>query len=177
MCKHRYTTTLLASTLFLISLGLFAADKPTAIEKIAISADHMQMDIESGDSSYFGHVRISQGQLLLTGDTVTLEQGNDEIERLTVTGNPARYNHVTEKGEKIEAESKTMVYTASKNQLVMTDDARLTQPDSTLKSQKIVYDTEKKIVIAGDKPTGWSDDTEENQRVNIILTPKNPKSE
>ena len=140
-----------------------------AAEKVFVTADHMKMNIETGNSTYTGHVKISQGELVLTGDTVTLEQGDKELERLIVTGKPARYNHLTETGETIEAESEHMVYTISKNTLVMTTNAHLIQPDHQLSSQKIIFDTEKKIVIAG-----GDDKTSDNgkQRVNITLTPK-----
>jgi lipopolysaccharide export system protein LptA len=138
-------------------------------EKIFITADYMKMNIETGNSTYTGHVKITQGKLILTGETVTLEQDKEELERLIVTGKPARYNHLTETGETIEAESEHMVYTASKNTLVMTTNAHLKQPDHQLSSQKIVYDTEKKIVIAGGNNQSPGN---ANQRVNITLTPK-----
>lgn len=163
---------LLTALLFFIQTNSWATD---AVEKIHIDADHMQLNIESGYSVYTGNVIIRQGQLKLTGDRVTLKQSNEEIERITVTGKPAHYNHVTEKGENIQAESERMVYTANQNKLVMTINAKLKQPNHQVSSQKIVYDTKKKIVIAGDKkdapaPSDLPADT--NQRVNITLTPK-----
>ena len=144
------------------------------VEKIFIDADHMQMNINTGYSVYTGNVKITQGELKLIGDKVTVQQSNDEVERITVTGKPAHYNHVTEKGENIQAESELMVYTASQNKLVMTVNAKLKQPDHQVSSQKIVYDTEKKIVIAGDKTGSSSSDSgsDSSQRVNITLTPK-----
>ena len=134
----------------------------------------MRLNIESGYSVYTGSVKITQGELKLTGDKVTIQQSNDEVERITVTGKPAHYNHVTEKGENIQAESEHMVYTASQNKLVMTVNAKLKQPGHQVSSQKIVYDTEKKIVIAGDKKGSSAADegSDQNQRVNITLTPK-----
>ena len=152
-------------------------------EKILINADHMQLNIESGYSVYTGNVKISQGELVLTGDKVTLKQNNNnEVEQITVDGKPARYNHRTENGDPIEAESEHMVYNASKNKLIMTINAKLHQPDQHLSSQKIVYDTLKKIIIAGgdSKPASRSSktdagpdaDTSKKQRVNITLTPK-----
>ena len=53
----------------------------------------------------------------------------------------------------------------------MTVNANLKQPDHQVSSQKIVYDTEKKIVIAGDK-SETSTGSDNKQRVNITLTPK-----
>ncbi len=160
--------TLLAVLLFFTQANGWAAEKP---EKIFIDADHMQLNLETGYSVYTGNVKIRQGELKLTGNKVTVQQNKDNtVERITVIGKPAHYNHVTEKGENIQAESEHMIYTASQNKLVMTINAQLKQPDHKVNSQRIVYDTEKKIVIAGDK-NGATSDSNLNQRVNIILTP------
>ena len=155
--------------IFSISSG-WAADRT---DKITIDADYMKLNLETGFSSYTGNVIITQGELKLTGDKVTVQQTkNNEVERITVNVKPAHYNHVTEKGENIQAESEQMVYTASENKLVMTINANLKQPDHQVSSQKIVYDTEKKIVIAGDKGSTTSTESGTSQRVNITLTPK-----
>lgn len=179
------TTTIkqLGLLIILSLLTTHASSAPSAstsvtTEKIHINADHMKLNMVSGVSVYTGNVKISQGKLVLTGDKVTLKQANDELEQFTVIGKPARYNHVTEDGENIKAESEKMVYTASQNRLVMTKNAQLTQPDHHISSQKIIYDTEKKIVIAGDKDAKKNGDTDSNaqdkaaQRVKITLTPK-----
>ena len=151
---------------------IVCASKP--VEKIFIDADHMQMDIISGKSVYTGNVKISQGELVLTGDKVTLERSNNKVERMTVIGKPARYSHVTEAGENITAQSEHMIYIANQNKLVLTINAHLQQPDLKLSSQKITYDTEKKIVIAGsnDGATASDTKTKQKQRVKITLTPK-----
>ena len=154
--------------MFIPQTNLLAAENN---EKIFIDADYMQLNIETGYSVYIGNVNIKQGELKLAGDKVTVQQTKEEVERITVIGKPAHYNHITEKGENIQAESEHMVYTASENKLVMTVNANLKQPDHQVSSQKIVYDTEKKIVIAGDK-SETSTGTENKQRVNITLTPK-----
>ena len=157
----------------------------TSPEEITINADHMRLNIETGNSEYTGNVKISQGKLVLSGDKVILEQSNNEIENIIVVGKPARYNHITEKGDTIEAESERMVYNAGQNKLLMTGNARLQQPDQQVSSQTIIYDTLKKIVIAGGtkaaSPADSSadssesqagDDATQKQRVNITLTPK-----
>jgi len=143
-------------------------------EKLFIDADYMQLDINTGKSVYRGNVKISHGELVLTGDEVTLEQSKDKVERLTVIGKPVHYNHVTDNGENIQAESERMVYIASQHKLIMTVNAKLLQPDHQVSSQIITYDTKNKIVIAGDKSDTSSGDakTGEKQRVNITLTPK-----
>ncbi len=163
---------LLTGLLLLTLPTIVCASKP--VEKIYIDADHMHMDIISGKSVYTGNVKISQGELVLTGDKVTLKRSNNKVERMTVIGKPARYKHVTEVGENITAQSEHMIYIANQNKLVLTINAHLQQPDLKLSSQKITYDTEKKIVIAGsnDGATASDTKTKQKQRVKITLTPK-----
>lgn len=165
-----WLTTLLAGILFVsFFIGSYAhADDISPTKKVVIQADHVTMNIKTGNSTYTGNVQITQGKLKLTGDQVILVQSDNEIERMTVTGKPAHYNHVTEDGQTIKAESEKMVYTVSQNKLVLTINAKLMQPDNQVSSQKITYDTEKKIIIAGDPQKT------EQQRVNITLTPRKP---
>jgi len=168
--KTNKTSLLTALLFFTLPAITWAADN---LEKIFLNADHMQMNINSGKSVYTGNVKISQGGLVLKGDKVTLLRSNDEVERITVIGKPARYKQTNAAGETIEAESEHMLYIASQNKLTLTINAHLQQPDVKLSSQKIIYDTKKRIVIAGgnDKtPTDAA--TKQTQRVNIMLTPK-----
>jgi lipopolysaccharide export system protein LptA len=168
----------LSAVFFLLFLqtASWAAEKEVSDqqETLYIDADYMQLDINAGKSVYRGNVKISQGELVLTGDEVTLEQSKDKVERLTITGKPVRYDHVTEKGESIQAESERMVYIASQHKLIMTVNAKLLQPDHQVSSQIITYDTKNKIIIAGDKSntSAKGTSTGEKQRVNITLTPK-----
>lgn len=168
---YRYSSIIgfLAGSLLFTPSNTLAADPG---EKISIDADYMHLNLVTGYSVYTGNVQITQGELKLTGDEVTLQEKNNEVERITVSGSPAHYNHVTEKGESIQAESELMVYTAGENKLVMTKNAHLKQPDHQVSSQKIVYDTEKKIVIAGEKTSSSDTGSETKQRVNITLTPQ-----
>ncbi len=156
----------LLAGLFLFTLPAFCW-AGEHVEKILISADRMQMNIDTGKSTYTGNVKISRGEMTLTGDKVTIQHGKDDVERITVFGNPVHYKHVSETAESISAQSEKMVYIASENKLIMTINAHLQQSGMKLNSHKIVYHTESQIAIAG-----GNDETQQSQRVNIILTPK-----
>jgi len=143
----------------------------TDAEKIHIDADHMKANIESGHSTYTGNVKVRQGELILTGDQITVIQKNNEVEKITVIGKPAHYNHVTDKGEVIEADSERMVYAASKNLLILTINANLNHPEHHISSQKIIYNTLTKVAVAGDPNS--ADKPDSSERVKITLTPKN----
>ncbi|MDH5611100.1 MAG: lipopolysaccharide transport periplasmic protein LptA [Gammaproteobacteria bacterium] len=137
-------------------------------ENIQIQANYMQFDMETGSSIYEGDVKISQGTIQLLGQKVTILRQQDQIQEINVDGQPARYSQDEDTENKIHATSQHMQYLTDQHRLVMTVDARLEQPDHTIESQRIVYDTKNKIVIAGSddehKPSGG--------RVNITLTPK-----
>lgn len=142
-------------------------------EEIFINADHMRLSIQSGKSVYTGKVKIVQGKLVLTGNEITVQQQNNTILHITILGKPARYHNTTEEGEIVIAESEKMIYNANQDKLIMTTNAILQQPDHSVRSQKIIYDTKKRIIIAGDKdlPAKSSSSTD-NNRVKITLTPQ-----
>ncbi len=162
---------------FLITLLLLCCQSnawaANAEEEVLISADHMLLNIVYCNIVYTGNVKVSQGQMVLTGNKITVQQVDNVVEKITVLGKPARYNHVTIDGEIITAESEQMVYKAVDNELILTINAKLEQPDHKVSSQKIIYDTEKRIIVAGDKNKQNTTDTgSNNNRVNITLTPK-----
>lgn len=140
-------------------------------DEIQVQANHMKFDIETGSSVYRGDVKISQGGIVLSGDTVTILRQQDKIQQINVDGQPAQYVQDEDSKDKIHASSQHMEYFADKNRLVMTIDARLQQPDHTIESQRIVYDTKNKTVIAGN-----DEQSPQSGRVNITLTPKKDDS-
>jgi len=157
----------LVSVLF-ASLQVSAADE----KQILIHADSMQLDINTGSSVYHGNVSFTQGNIRLSGDTVTVNSKDGGISAVFIEGAPARYTDTSPQG-RVLAESSTMEYSVAKNQLNMLGSARLEQADRVVQSQHILYDTEKQLILAG-QPAGETSDPE--QRVNIILTPKKDRT-
>ena len=161
------------SSLFFV-LALLLIQVPAAFSssindgsEIQIQANYMRFDTETGSSIYEGAVKISQGGIELNGEKVIIRRQNDEIQQINVDGQPAQYTQDEHTNNKIHATSQHMQYFADQHRLVMTVDARLEQPDHTIESQRIVYDTKNKIVIAGD-----DEQAPQGGRVNITLTPK-----
>jgi len=172
--QHPFLSAGLALLILSASLHASSATKtPTnAAAEIRIQADYMVFDLETGNNVYKGNVRIVQGSIELTGDEVTILRSNDKVRDIDVTGNPARYLQDENTVNIVRAVSQQIHYSAQQNRLVLINEASLEQADHTVESQRIVYDTAKKIVIAGndsDKKSG------SKQRVNITLTPKKDK--
>ena len=163
---------------------LSVASNTTSANKAAvikIKADYMAFDLETGRNLYEGNVSIVQGNIELTGDKVTILRSNNKVSDIKVTGNPARYLQDENTENIVRAVSQQIHYSAQSNRLVLTDEASLEQSNHTVESQRIVYDTAKKMIIAGKTPAekGVEKDAEKNgdksaskQRVNITLTPK-----
>lgn len=142
-----------------------------AVDEILIRADYMKFDLETGDSVYEGNVSIIQGGIKLTGEKVIVRRDQKnikEIREIEVAGSPARYLQDENTSNKVNAVSLNMNYSARESRLVMTNNARLEQADHTVESQRIVYDTVKKVIIAGKEGT----EKTAGERVNITLTPK-----
>lgn len=169
----RYTTcTLTALILMLIQMPGALSSTDEVESEIRIQANYMRFDMETGNSVYEGAVKISQGGIELNGEKVVIRRKNDEIQQINIDGEPARYIQDEHTDNKIYATSQHMKYIAGKNRLIMTVDARLEQTNHTIESQRIVYDTKNKIVIAGNNKQ-----SEQGGRVNITLTPKKENTE
>ncbi len=161
------TVTLMLLVLLTPQTGFSITDK----KEVLIQADYMKFDIETGSSTYRGNVSIIQGTIKITGENVIVTRKNDEIIDIKVDGNPAHYLQDENTENKVHAISQHMKFTASTNRLVLTVDASLEQASQTVVSQRIVYDTQNKIIIAG-KNGGSKSTGKSNDRVNITLTPK-----
>ena len=158
-------------TCLTLSLIMHASTGATAngelAEDIKVQSNYMQFDMATGSSTYEGDVKISQGNIELNGDKVIIQRQQDEIQQILIDGQPARYTQDETSENKIHARSQHMQYLAAEHLLIMTVDAKLEQPDHTIESQRIVYDTKNKIVVAGSE-----EHAQQGGRVNITLTPK-----
>lgn len=166
-----YSLTLLSLLVSLVNVWFAEEVSAETVDEIQIRADYMKFDLETGESLYRGNVSIVQGTIKLTGEEVIIrreQKGANEISDIVVSGNPARYLQDENSNNIVRAVSQHMKYSSRENRLVMTDNARLEQSDQTVESQRIIYDTANKAIIAGknrnQKDTG--------NRVNITLTPK-----
>lgn len=176
--KTRQMASFLAAIMWLLAVNTAVSSSVTGdttttagnkeSDEIQIQADSMKLDLETGNSTYKGNVSIIQGNIKLTGEKVTITRKNNEIHNIRVEGNPARYLQDENTDNKIHASSQYMKYIAQKNRLVLTGDASLKQAEQSVASQRIVYDTQNKVIIAGKRGSpGHTRD-----RVSITLTPK-----
>jgi lipopolysaccharide export system protein LptA len=136
-------------------------DKPMEIE-----ADRVDVDEQTGVSTFTGNVIIVRGSLRLTGSKVVVHEKDSGLTRVIATGNLARFKQRPDgKKEDVIAEAKQIDYDAKKNILTLINTATIHQGKDTFSGNKIVYDANKDIIVASKSPGG-------KQRVKITIQPK-----
>ncbi|WP_263142272.1 lipopolysaccharide transport periplasmic protein LptA [Pseudomonas sp. RIT-PI-AD] len=141
-------------------------------QPIRVQADSAELDDKQGVAVYHGGVVITQGTMKITGDTVTITQNaQGEIEMFTSQGKPAYYEQKPSPDKQIvQAYGLTIQYFASKDRIVLIDQAKVIQEGNTFEGEKIVYDTKRQIVNAG-RAKG-SSVTTPRPRIDMVIQPK-----
>lgn len=120
----------------LLLCGLLAASayalKSDKSKPINIQADHADFRADPKDSSigtgiYTGHVVITQGSIMLTADKAILHVVNNELDTADITGGPAAFQQQPDTGGMIHGYAMEITYDASKNQIDLITNARMTQ--------------------------------------------------
>ena len=106
---------------------------------VEVAADSLSVDQSSGLAVFDGNVIVTQGAMTIKAGNARVENRADGsgIERLFFTG------RVTFASDTEAAEADEAVYTVAEGQVVMTGDVLLTQGQTTIAGQKLVYDLQK----------------------------------
>jgi lipopolysaccharide export system protein LptA len=171
-CAPRQRTTPALLGMVLLGLAMGWASRVLALEgdqeqPILVEADSVELDDIKHLSVYIGNVQIDQGSMRILADHVTVQHGEGRRPQfITALGNPVRYRQDVEgeKGE-VKAHAQRMEYDADKDELVLIDQAELTQAADRFSSERIVYDRAHAQVKAGASAQGTG-------RVKITITPE-----
>ena len=140
---------------------------------LARSTDRQQpMDIDANNidallsddsvSTLQGGVRIRQGSLEVDADRAEIHRKAGEIDRIVLTGSPARLRQVSDQGEPMDASAARIVYTISSEVMVLSGNVVITQPRGNLRGETVKYDI----------TTGRLDGGGDGQRVSMRIMPK-----
>ncbi len=118
-------------------LGLLAAGGARALstdknQPINVNADHGDFRSDpknnnNGTGVYTGHVVIVQGSIVLTADKAVLHVVNNELDTADVNGSPATFVQQPDDGEPMHGQALEITYDASKNEILLITNAKLTQ--------------------------------------------------
>jgi lipopolysaccharide export system protein LptA len=150
--------------LLLLLLATPAQARQSDLEKpIRLSADRAEIDELENVSRYEGNVRITQGTLRISADTVHVTAPARSVKTVQAWGRRATFEQVLDDGRQVHAEAEKMTYDASTHIILLEGDAWLTQGRNEFSSARIEYDIGKERVIAGAPAQG--------DRVDIIFHP------
>jgi lipopolysaccharide export system protein LptA len=140
---------------------------------LAKSTDRSQpMDIDAdrtdallGDNAVSvleGNVKIRQGSLEVDADRAEVHRRAGDIDRIVLTGAPARLRQVSDTGEPMDARANQVTYTLASEVMVLTGGVVIEQPRGNLRGETIKYNVD----------TGRLDGGGDGQRVSLRILPK-----
>ncbi|MBF8781751.1 lipopolysaccharide transport periplasmic protein LptA [Pseudomonas fulva] len=140
-------------------------------QPIRIQADNAHLDDKKGVATYTGDVIITQGSMVIKGNTVTLTRAESgDIDTVTSVGNLAYFEQQqsTAKPDKMQGWAVTIQYQALKDLVVLTDRAKVTNDGNSTEGEKIVYNTKSQVATAG----RGGNVTTPRQRIDMVIQPK-----
>jgi lipopolysaccharide export system protein LptA len=139
-------------------------------ETIRGSADNLTVDQKNGVATYTGSVKIQQGSLVISADSIVIHTNPDSsVEKMIATGSPARFQQQPEKDQAIvTAAAKQITYTPNNEHLVLIEDASVEQNGAVMSGPHIDYDLVKEVM----KAAGSTDASGGSQRIEIVIPPK-----
>jgi len=137
-------------------------------QPMMIEANRVELDDAKGVSIYRGRVKVEQGSLILTGETMTVHNKGNNIEKVIMEGTPATYQQRPDnKDQDVHAKALRMEYYTNPEHIILLKQAEVEQQGDVLRSERIEYDMAKDQVSAGtDQP---------DERVHITIQPKTEK--
>jgi len=139
-----------------------SSDKQKPVE---VEADSFHLDDAKKTTVYTGNVIITQGSLEIIADKVTIYSRHGTTNKVIATGQPVKFKQRPDGSQElIRGVSNRFEYHVPKDTLTLTNQATLWQAGTTFSSERIIYNSKRSIVTAGDK-------TSASKRVKITLEP------
>ncbi len=180
----------LATCLFLIGPwpGTSAAMTADKEQPITIEADRVDIDDKKGVSIYQGKVRVTQGSMVLTADTVTTYAVGDkktkqrELDKITAVAAPAHFRQLldtkdpkTSKNEEMRGKAQRIDYFAREERLVLQGSSHLWKEGDEFSGNIIEYDIAQEAVKAAMGNVGGQAGEAPQERVHAVIQPRRKK--
>lgn len=176
MLNHSFMLTTLAAILLAATPAATLAENADRSKPINLEADSVTVDDLAKISTYQGHVRLSQGTLLILADTLIVTEDKDGFSHGSARGNPASFRQKREGlDEYVEGYGQRIEYDSRNDRLELFNLARMKRNQDEVRGNFISYDgkTELFKVLGGGKevaPPG-----KETGRVRAVIQPKAQK--
>lgn len=136
-------------------------------QPINISADRASINERTGITVYTGNVEIRQGSMLIKGARVELHRQGNGVSRIISTGSPAEFHQQPEAdASPTRAYGLRMDYQVNRQEVTITESARVDQGQDSFSGERIVYNMEKAVVNA------FGSDDANGERVRMVIQPR-----
>ncbi|MGO1297355.1 MAG: lipopolysaccharide transport periplasmic protein LptA [Vibrio sp.] len=154
--------TLVAS--LLVSSQCFALSTDSK-QPVYIDSDSQQLDMKSNRVTFIGDVKLKQGSININADKLIVVRNakTGKIEDIKGYGKLATFSQLTDEGKTLHGEAEELYYKMAQDELVMTNQAMLSQDDSEIRGKKIRYKISLQKLIADSNGKG---------RVSTVLQPQ-----
>ena len=143
-------------------------NKPVNLEAEQVSIDDAQQI-----STFTGNVVLTQGTLMIRGDTVVVKQSNEGLQHGTATGKPASFRQKRDGvDEYIEGYGERIVYNSAKTTLDLFGNARMKRGQDEVSSEHITYNSTTEIFRANGLIAN-TPGAPRKGRVRVVIQPKN----
>ncbi len=162
------------SPLFLLFMALLSTSLlsqanpslPDEEQPIHITADQLEVQEQKGISTYTGNVQITQGSLILTGDTVSILHPDGQLQMVKAYGSPAKFKRYSQVDQAwLTGQANLIQYNTKYKTILLTGDASISQPGKhQIQSNNIFYDVSKQTLMAKGSKDG-------QERVSVTFEP------
>lgn len=119
-----------------------AQDNPRSepTQPVHITADRFVFHQKSNTGDYQGHVLITQGKTHLEGQQLHIQtQPKGGIEKMILTGRPARFHGVDQQNKPVSGHANRITYYPATHKLVLTGNALILQKKNRFHAEHITY--------------------------------------
>ena len=125
---------------------------------INLKADHGEYDANAGVATYTGNVVVTQGEMNLKGDKITIRLQDGKIHTIESWGNPTTFHYVPAKEPPIDGSGKYMKYTVPTSTVEIDKNAHVRQDKNEPRADPLTYNLKQERVSG--------------RRVNMTFQPK-----
>jgi len=160
---------ILIAGFLIITASATSALKEDVEKPVYINADSVLFNKTKGLAVYEGNVSIIQGTLEIKAHRIEINAPNNEIQRITATGNSVSFQQKMDDGKLAKGGANKLLYLVEGKKIVMDGNAVISQNNDKFSSNHIEYSTKTGELKAGrDKKIAGS-----KGRVKVIFYPSN----
>lgn len=157
----------------LFSVMLLVATHAIGVERniekeqaISINADQLLVQEKQGISRYQGNVEVKQGALQLNGEQIHITHPNNELQKIEILGQPARFQRMDPKTHSLtQGQAQQIIYQSQTDTLTFIGNAQVEEAGKhKISGAKLVYDLQKQTLQA-------ESNAQNQERVRVILVP------